>query len=895
MTPFCRIINKMKILNYIIIWWLLLFTINLYAQQVNIEGNVKDSVTHKPIELANILLRISNQTNIIAFTQTDSRGNFILNFIPKQKEYIVSVSCINFNENKIALHFLDSTKKVVIQNFILSPKINMLEEIAVKQRKSVVIRSDTITFRADAFRNGQEKVVEDLLRKIPGFEIDSKGGISVNGKNIDRILIGGDDITDKNYKLLSKNLPADLIDEVQILDRFSNNPILKGIENSDKIALNLNLKRKVAFLGNVYAGYAPKERYETRVNLFSFIDKVKIYAIGSGNNVGIDPVGEVDFLTDFDFSMGDIETLKGHRSREQLEVNIAAPPTLSEQISNINNVKLGALNAIFKTSKKLNFKVQTYFLEDRKQFYSSNFYQYLLGNESFSLSENYETTQNSSIFYGKVESTYYPSPKSLLKYFGKIQQGKTNFLSNFTVNQKPLQEQLKNKDFYTEQFLNFTQKVSDQKALDIQFLYSHNSRPQHYFLNQGLYSELLDSVKSYQGITQNFNNPSDYLGILAKYIGRYNKGSYAWKMGFDFQDEGVISNLNVVRDNQENAVNGQFSNDFTFRRSWLYAELDYRYNLSSKIILHSKININQTNYQYGTENRVKPFLTSSLRLNYIISQNQKFSWNLSYRNTFPEATQLYSNYILSNYRTFSKGTTNFETFTRLGTDISYNFKNWEKQLFIGSSINYSTQPEAYNFTNGFFPTYAFSDLTLGKGSNNYSANVSIKKFVPFMKSTVKLYAQLKVNNFQNNLNGQSLREVKSQNQLVKLSFHSAFDGFFNYDISTEHTISNFIINNNINSNQFSNSYLNIYLKFSQKFSGTLKEEFYSFVNVKPFHVLGLDLNYQAIENTFSISLKGQNLLFNDLIEFSSNTDFSKNTNSYRLNQGFLMLSANFRF
>ena len=881
-----------KISLLFVLVFIIIFQVNA---QLKITGVVRDSLTQKPIELANIILRKQGQNAIIAYARTDAKGFYSIKFYPTQQYYTLNTTHLGFTEKRGQFIISDTSKTIFQQNIELTQHSQDLEGVVVVERKSMVVRSDTITYRADAFRNGQEKVAEDLLKKIPGLEIDSKGGISVNGKAIDRILIGGDDITDKNYKLLSKNLPANLIDEVQILDKFSNSPILKGIEFSDKIALNLNLKKKVAFFGDIHAGYAPKERYETRINLFSFIDKVKVYVIGTGNNVGIDPIGEVDFLTDFDFSLGEIETLKGYRSHEQLGVNIVPPPSLSEQVSNINNVKLGALNATFKTSKKLSFKIQTYFLEDKKQFYSSNFYQYLLGNESFNLSENYETTQKPTILYGKFESTYNPTQKSILKYSGKIQYGNTNSLSNFTVNQKPLQENLQNKDFYTEQFLNFTQKLSDRKAMDIQFLYSHNSRPQHYILNQGLYPELLDSVKSYQGITQNFNNPAERFGVLAKYIGRYDKGSYAWKIGFDYQDEKIISSLGVFRNNQENLLNGQFSNDFSFHKTWLYSELDYRYNLGSKVVLHSKINLNQTNYQYGNQNHTKPFLTGSVGLSYSISQDQKISWNTYYRNKFPDATQLYPNYVLTNYRTFTRGTPYFEPFDNWGTGLNYTMRDLDKQLYIYSSLSFSNQPEAYNFTNVLFPIYTLSGLTIGKGSDNYLATLNIKKFLPFLKSGIKFYVQFNENNFQNNLNTQSSRDIKSQYQLFKLSFRSAFDGFFNYDISTEQAISSFTIASKINRNQFNHSYLYLFFKFSSKLNGTIKEEFHSFLGVKPFHILGLEFDYQVIKNTFSLGLKGQNLLFSDRIEFSSNTDFSKNTNSYRLNQGFLMLSANFRF
>ncbi len=112
-------------------------------------------------------------------------------------------------------------------------------------------------FNADSFKQGNEQVIEDLLRKIPGLNIDSDGTIKVGNQEIEKVMIDGDDMFEKGYKILTKNMPVNPVDKIELLQNYSNNKHLKGIENSEKVALNLTLKDdyKRTWFGNTNLGY----------------------------------------------------------------------------------------------------------------------------------------------------------------------------------------------------------------------------------------------------------------------------------------------------------------------------------------------------------------------------------------------------------------------------------------------------------------------------------------------------------------------------------------------------------------------------------------------------------------------------------------------------------------
>jgi hypothetical protein len=136
---------------------------------------------------------------------------------------------------------VDLSKDEIV-DFKLKDKINVIEEIIIDVDRSIEVRGDTIIFKADAFNKKRNAVVEDLLRSIPGITVELDGTLKFQGQLITNVKIDNDDLFEGGYSVLTKNLNAEVIDKIEVLQNYSRNPLLKNIRDTQDVALNLTLK-----------------------------------------------------------------------------------------------------------------------------------------------------------------------------------------------------------------------------------------------------------------------------------------------------------------------------------------------------------------------------------------------------------------------------------------------------------------------------------------------------------------------------------------------------------------------------------------------------------------------------------------------------------------------------
>ncbi|MBC5839763.1 carboxypeptidase-like regulatory domain-containing protein [Flavobacterium muglaense] len=288
-----KIINNILFKNCLIIFLLLG---NSLIAQTSIQGIVKDSINN-PISYANILIKPINSDIVTAYTHSETDGSYKLN-INEIGLFEITYAAISYKSEIKTISFEDG--KNIIKNITLKDETIELNEVIIEKENAIIIKQDTIVFNAKDFSQGNEQVVEDLLKKIPGISISNDGVIKIGGQEVEKVMIEGDDFFEKGYKLLTKNMPANPIEKVELYQHYSNNKHLKGVENSDKVALNLKLKddAKREWFGNLQLGYGlvSENRYDVRTNLMNFGKKIKYYFLSNLNNVGADAVGDIDHL-----------------------------------------------------------------------------------------------------------------------------------------------------------------------------------------------------------------------------------------------------------------------------------------------------------------------------------------------------------------------------------------------------------------------------------------------------------------------------------------------------------------------------------------------------------------------------------------------------------------------
>lgn len=280
----------MRSIAVLIVFTLFLFT-QAQAQRTRyatLKGVVIDSMSRQPIEAATVSVFLLADSSLITYAITNKKGEFLIKEIPQAKLCRVLVSYSGLSSYIQDFIISPETKELIINTVQLRKAYTELEEVIVSARRPpILIKNDTLEFDAGSFRTAPNAVVEDLLKQLPGVEVDAEGNITVNGKRVTKITVNGKDFFGSDFKLTSKNLPRDIIDKIQVVDfksfeaRFN-----KATTGNEDKAINLVLKKdmnKGAF-GRGSVGYGSDKRHESGASINYFNGPLQLSFIGYANN-----------------------------------------------------------------------------------------------------------------------------------------------------------------------------------------------------------------------------------------------------------------------------------------------------------------------------------------------------------------------------------------------------------------------------------------------------------------------------------------------------------------------------------------------------------------------------------------------------------------------------------
>lgn len=285
---------------------LILFTLFLTAhvqaqrtRYATLKGTVIDSASRQPVEAATVSVFLAADSSLITYAITNKKGEFLVKEIPQAKPCRVMVSYSGLSSFVQDFIISPETKELIINTVQLRKSFSEMEEVVVSaQRPPVMIKKDTVEFNAGSFKTPVNGVVEDLLKQLPGVEVDAEGNITINGKKVTKITVDGKDFFGSDFKITSKNLPRDIIDKIQVVDYKTReaqfNKTTTG--NEDK-AINLTLKKdkKKGLFGRASAGYGSDKRYESGASLNYFRGPLQLNFIGYTNNTNRQSFSGGDF------------------------------------------------------------------------------------------------------------------------------------------------------------------------------------------------------------------------------------------------------------------------------------------------------------------------------------------------------------------------------------------------------------------------------------------------------------------------------------------------------------------------------------------------------------------------------------------------------------------------
>lgn len=275
--------------RFFIILFAIMLTMPAYAQRrgVDITGTVIEGGTNEPIEQATVRLLNAKDSTMVGGVATGRNGSFTLKNI-KNGNYVLNISFIGFETLYKAIQVTGKNNPMQLGKLTLSDaSIQLGEAVVIGKAPEVTFRNDTMEFNAESYKLTEGSMLEDLLKKMPGVEIDSDGKITVNGKEIKKVLVDGKEFFSDDPKVASKNLPSKMIDKVQVLDKLSDMAKMTGFDDGEEeTVINLTVKpgMKQGWFGNAYAGYGSEDRYEGNFMVNRFVNNDQFTIMGGLNN-----------------------------------------------------------------------------------------------------------------------------------------------------------------------------------------------------------------------------------------------------------------------------------------------------------------------------------------------------------------------------------------------------------------------------------------------------------------------------------------------------------------------------------------------------------------------------------------------------------------------------------
>lgn len=273
----------MKRKNFLLFFLCVFLGLNAQSQTINITGTVLDDATKEGIELASIRILNAKDSTYVTGGVTDSKGKFTVGV--RTGAYIVHISFLGYLDQYLNV---SSRQTAALGEISLKEDGIMLAEATVEAKApEIMVKGDTVEYNADSYKVQETAVLGDLIKKIPGAEIDSDGKITINGKDISKILVDGKEFFSNDPKIASENLPAKMIEKLQVLDKKSDMAQLTGFDDGEEeTVINLIARpgMKEGIMGTVTGGYGNKDRYEANGFVNIARDNNRISALGNFNN-----------------------------------------------------------------------------------------------------------------------------------------------------------------------------------------------------------------------------------------------------------------------------------------------------------------------------------------------------------------------------------------------------------------------------------------------------------------------------------------------------------------------------------------------------------------------------------------------------------------------------------
>jgi hypothetical protein len=888
---------------------LLAISVTAFSQNIRFEGSVTDN-TGAPLEMANVMAVNVSTKAMDAYAITNDKGKFLLN-LKVNSTYTVKISYLGMQNKEISVVTENTGMAQVI---MLEPGGIELEGVEVVREMPVSISGDTIIYNADSFKSGTERKLEDVLKKLPGVEVNADGEVEVEGKKVSKLMVEGKDFFDGDTKLGVKNIPADAIDKVQVLRNYNEIGALKGLENNEEsVAMNIKLKegKKNFWFGDMTAGIGvghEDSRYIANPKVFYYNPKYSVNLITNFNNIGELPLTTQDY---FKFTGGFRSMMRKGGTNFNIGTNDLGISMMRNNRAKEIETQFGAANFSFNATKS--WSLSGFAILSASQTEMETLSQYELLDSGSGEIRTETTQQENKLGLFKFSSSYKPSLAFQWDYDALVKVSAQDELSDIVSNRYPDASQSQSINVVKDQTpvsvnqnfsMYYTQSDKNVFALEMQHLYNYEDPFYNPDLGVNPFPDLAGAdlgivpQSRFNLVQERFIRTNKLDAKLDYYYMVTPKSNINITLGNTYSHQNFDSAIfQVLDDGTENDLNNSTSNDVTYSFNDVFLGVHYKF-ITGKFTFNPGFSLHSysmNNMQSGSETkssfgRILPDLYAL----YQIKKAETLTYNFAVTTDFTDISQLAENFIISNYSSLFRGNPNLENATTQVHALryfKYNMFNFEN---IFGNVTYTRRTDAVKsraFFDGInqFSTplnSSFADETLS-GNANYG-----RSFLKYYKASASL--ALNWSKY-NNIRNEEAITTESITQSYTLKAATTFKNFPNVEFGYNFTVNNYGERNFYTDRPF----VNLDYFFLNSFSLEGEYNFYHYTSSdrsvdNEYDFLNASLTYQKTKDShWEYRLGVTNLLNTKSLNDDSFTQFATRTSQYVVQPRYIIFSMKY--
>ncbi|RMA57631.1 carboxypeptidase-like regulatory domain-containing protein [Ulvibacter antarcticus] len=890
---------------------LLLTTYFASAQSIKLRGAIKDSIGI-PLELANVIATVTSSGAIESYAITNHEGRFQLN-LPKNNSYTLQASFLGYESKARAIVVPEDAEDMEI-TFVLNSQAAELDGVEIVYEMPVTVRGDTIIYNADSFTTGDERKLGDVMKKLPGVEVNEDGEIEVEGKKVSKVMVEGKDFFDGDSKLATKNIPADAVDKIEVLRNYNEVDQMRGLGyDGDNVAVNIKLKegKKNFWFGEMTAGggVADEEgKYLVHPKLFYYSPKYSINLITDFNNIGEVPFTFRDY---FSFTGGFRNFNRGGGTNFNIQDSDLGFAVAQNDKASELDTKFLAGNFSYAVTDNLDVSGFAILSDNKTGIVNNSIRQFI----ATGATENTSSTndQRSQLGMFKLSSVYKPSKDFQMDYDALVKFSKqTEDATTLSVVQSfenNISEEKEITPFSINQNVNAYYTLNDKNIFAGQAQYLYQDEDPFYSAAQdivpfrGVFTTVIDETNptldiydpleqsERYSINQNKNIKTSKLDAKIDYYYILNNTSNLnFTVGSTFSSQKFNSGIFQILDNgNENSFDEQdFNNDVQYSLTDAFFGLHYKlktgkFTLTPGVTLHNYSLKNEPLGSSANQNDWAVLPEVNIILDLKKSENIRFNYAIS--SEYTDVNDYARGYVFNDYNRLFRGNRELENSLSQTYSLSYFSFNLFNNINIFGNINYARKIDAIKTISqieGISQVSSPFNINSNFPDETFSISGRFSKRIKKLQFT--LNANLASTNTFNTVNS-TILESKSLTQNYRASVISNFKDWPNFELGYRYLASEYD-NGGLTQTFFTNRpFASINVRFLKDFNFQAEWDYYKYTNnaktvENSYSFVNADLFYRKGESPWEFAVQATNILDTSSINNDSFNDQYNTTSQY---------------